>query len=108
MDDDRKLAEQEAADRKARREHQAMLRWMLSQKPARRFLTWLLFDPGAANLHGTVFDRDPQVMAVRVGIQQVGLALQEQLMDAASAEYCAMVAEMLKERENIPSEAKND
>lgn len=104
FDDERLLKEREAAERRALKEHQAMLRWMLSQKPARKFIGWLLFDPLAANLHGTVFDRDPIAMATRVGIQQVGLAVQEQLMAADFDQFMVMLAEWRKLQDNTPNE----
>ncbi len=105
MDDEDKVKrERELADRRALKEHQAMLRWMLSQKPARRFLAWLLFDPLTANLQGTVFDRDPLAMATKVGIQNVGLEVQRQLQDADFDQFLALLAEWRKLAENIPNE----
>lgn len=103
-DDDKIRREREAAERRAQKEHQAMLRWMLSQKPARRFIGWLLFDPLAANLNGTVFDRDPIAMATKVGIQQVGLALQQQFQDADFDQYLVMLAELRKLTDNTTNE----
>lgn len=108
LDDEKLLREREAAERRAAKEHQAMLRWMLSQKPARKFLGWLLFDPLAANLHASVFDRDPMAMAMKTGVQQVGLALQQQLIDAAPDEYFRMLAEIHPMREDIPSEVTHE
>lgn len=104
FDDDKLRRDREAAERRAFKEHQAMLRWMLSQKPARKFLGWLLFDPLAANLNGTVFDRDPLAMATKVGIQQVGLAVQQQLQDADFDQFLVMLAEWRKLQDNTPNE----
>lgn len=104
LDEERALEARLAEERRQLKEHRAMLRWMLSQKPARKFLGWLLFDPLAANLHATVFDRDPLAMAMKTGVQQVGLALQQQLIDAAPDEYFRMLAEIHALREDIPNE----
>lgn len=103
-DEERLVQKREAAERRAQKEHQAMLRWMLSQKPARKFIGWLLFDPLAANLNGTVFDRDPIAMATKVGIQQVGLALQQQFQDADFDQYLVMLAELRKLTDNTTNE----
>lgn len=70
-----------------------MLRWMLSQKPARRFLGWLMYSAEACNAQGVVFDRDPSVMAFKSGIQHVGVAIQAQLQDADFQQFQMMVAE---------------
>lgn len=102
--DEKLLKEREAAERRLAREHQAMMRWMLSQKPARRFIGWLLFDPLAANLSASVFDRDALAMATKVGVQQVGLALQQQFQDADFDQYLVMLAEYRKLTDNTTNE----
>ena len=108
MDEDEKLVHAaEKARRHEAKEHRAMLRWMLSQKPARRFLSWLLFGAEATNIRGSVFDREPMAMATKVGIQQVGLAVQGQLMDADHEQYLKMLAEYRDLQETI-SEVDND
>ena len=101
-DDEVAKAEQDRALRHDLKEHKAMLRWMLSQKPARRFLAWLMFDPATANLHGSVFDRDVVAMATKVGIQQVGLAVQTQLMETDFNQFLEVLAEYRVLQETIP------
>lgn len=108
FEDDRK-AEQEARRQKAEaREHRAMLRWMLSQKPARRFLGWLLYSGEACNAQGAVFDRDAGAMAFKAGIQHVGIGLQSQLQDADFQQFQLVLAEFRALAQNNSQEVKDD
>lgn len=108
FDDDR-LAEVERKRARAElREHRAMLRWMLSQKPARRFLGWLLYSGEACNAQTSVFDRDPVAMAFKSGVQHVGLGVQAQLQDADFGQFQLVLAEFRALAQNNLHEVIDD